>query len=132
MRSCALPIAAKAVELHVAISGSQISREAAAKIIRVTLLEVTPVSQAAALQQDLRRAGIEPYARVLNKSVLAAGTRDRLLAARLAGEPKQMQRMAGGLARRMLTLPWHIVPPIEFAELSSLVAKPAPAGTTHV
>jgi arsenite-transporting ATPase len=46
------------------------------KIILVTLPEVTPVSQAAALQEDLRRASIEPYAWVLNKSVLAAGTRD--------------------------------------------------------
>jgi arsenite-transporting ATPase len=55
------------------------------KIILVTLPEVTPVSQAAALQEDLRRASIEPYAWVLNKSVLAAGTRDPLLAARLAG-----------------------------------------------
>ena len=49
------------------------------KIILVTLPEVTPVSQAAALQDDLRRASIEPYAWVLNKSVLAAGTHDPLL-----------------------------------------------------
>lgn len=56
------------------------------KIILVTLPEATPVSQAAALQEDLRRASIEPYACVLNKSVLAAGTTDPLLAARLAGE----------------------------------------------
>jgi arsenite-transporting ATPase len=32
------------------------------KVLLVTLLETTPVSEAAALQQDLRRAGIEPYA----------------------------------------------------------------------
>ena len=38
------------------------------KIILVTLPETTPVSQAAALQEDLRRASIEPYAWVLNKS----------------------------------------------------------------
>ena len=42
------------------------------------------VHQAAALQNHLRRASVEPYAWVLNKSVLAAGTRDPLLAARLA------------------------------------------------
>ncbi|MGY4830031.1 arsenical pump-driving ATPase [Sphaerotilaceae bacterium SBD11-9] len=95
------------------------------KIILVTLPEVTPVSQAAALQEDLRRAGIEPYGWVLNKSVLAAGTRDPLLAARLAGERKQMARMAAGLAKRIFTLPWLTVPPIGFAELSRLVAKPS-------
>jgi arsenite-transporting ATPase len=31
------------------------------RIILVTLPEITPISQAAALQEDLRRAGIEPY-----------------------------------------------------------------------
>ncbi len=91
------------------------------KIILVTLPEVTPVTQAAALQADLRRARIEPYAWVLNKSVLAAGTRDPLLAARLAGERKQLERMAEGLAKRIFTVPWLTLPPIGFAELSKLV-----------
>jgi len=101
------------------------------KILLVTLPEVTPVSQAAALQEDLRRASIEPYAWVLNKSVLAAGTRDPLLAARLAGERKQMDRMAAGLAQRIFTLPWLTVPPIGLAELSKLVAKPKPTPAAH-
>lgn len=99
------------------------------RIILVTLPEVTPVSQAAALQDDLRRAKIEPYAWVLNKSVLAAGTHDPLLSARLAGERKQIERMTAGLARRLFTLPWLTVPPIGFAALSRLVRK-TPAGAT--
>ena len=94
------------------------------KIILVTLPEVTPVSQAAALQEDLRRAKVEPFAWVLNKSVLAAGTHDPLLAARMAGERKQIERMAAGLARRLFTLPWLTVPPIGFAALSKLVSRP--------
>jgi arsenite-transporting ATPase len=101
------------------------------RIILVTLPEVTPVSQAAALQEDLRRARIEPYAWVLNKSVLAAGTRDPLLAARLAGERKQIDRMTSGLAKRIFTLAWLTVPPIGFAELSQLVATPSPALADH-
>lgn len=102
------------------------------KIILVTLPEVTPVSQAAALQQDLQRASIEPYAWVLNKSVLAAGTSDPLLAARLAGERQQMARMSAGLAKRIFVLPWLKRPPIGLLELSALVsASPAvrPAGS---
>ncbi|MDL2338850.1 MAG: arsenical pump-driving ATPase [Pseudomonadota bacterium] len=95
------------------------------RIILVTLPEVTPVSQAAALQDDLRRAGIEPYAWVLNKSVLAAGTHDALLAARLAGERRQMERMNAGLAQRIFVLPWLTRPPIGFAELSRLVIAKA-------
>jgi arsenite-transporting ATPase len=99
------------------------------KIVLVTLPEVTPVSQAAALQDDLRRAHIEPYAWVLNKSVLAAGTRDPQLHARLAGERKQIERMSAGLAQRLYALPWLAVPPIGLGELSKLVCAPAPAAT---
>jgi arsenite-transporting ATPase len=93
------------------------------KIILVTLPEVTPVSQAAALQEDLRRANIEPYAWVLNKSILAAGTRDPLLSARLAGERRQMARMSAGLANRTFTVAWLTRPPIGLVELGKLVDR---------
>lgn len=95
------------------------------RIILVTLPEVTPVSQAAALQDDLRRASIEPYAWVINKSVVAAGTRDPLLEARLAGERKQMTRIAAGLAARSFIVPWRIHPPVGVVELSELVTHKA-------
>lgn len=97
------------------------------RIVLVTLPEVTPVSQAAALQEDLRRAHIEPYAWVLNKSVLAAGTHDPLLAARLAGERKQMARMSAGLTQRIFTIPWLTVPPIGLTELAKLASPPRSA-----
>jgi arsenite-transporting ATPase len=101
------------------------------RIILVTLPEVTPVSQAAALQDDLRRASIEPYAWVLNKSVMAAGTRDPLLQARLAGERKQIERLSAGLARRLYVLPWLAVPPVGLDRLARLVGAPAPADETR-
>ena len=97
------------------------------KIILVTLPEVTPVSQAAALQDDLRRAHIEPYAWVLNRSVLVAGTHDPLLQARLSGERKQIERISAGLARRLHALPWLTTPPIGLDALSKLVRTPAAA-----
>jgi len=99
------------------------------KIILVTLPEVTPVSQAAALQDDLRRAQIEPFAWVLNKSVLAARTRDPLLQARLAGERRQIERMSAGLARRLYALPWLATPPIGLNELAALVRASASTAT---
>ena len=92
------------------------------RILVVTLPEITPVSQAAALQEDLRRAGIEPYAWVINKSISAAGTQDPLLAARLDGERKQMERVDAGLAARVFVVPWLIRPPIGLAELAQLAA----------
>ena len=99
------------------------------KIILVTLPEVTPVSQAAALQDDLRRARIEPHAWVLNKSVLAAGTHDPLLHARLAGERRQITRLTAGLARRLYALPWLATPPVGLDALSALARTPDPAAT---
>ncbi|HHT8253848.1 TPA: ArsA-related P-loop ATPase, partial [Citrobacter braakii] len=42
------------------------------KVIIVTLAKTTPVLEAANLQQDLRRAGIEPWAWVVNNSLAAA------------------------------------------------------------
>ena len=93
------------------------------RIILVTLPETTPVSQAQALQDDLRRAAIEPFAWVINKSVLAAGSADPLLAARLQGEQAQMQRVANGLSKRTYVVPWLLRPPIGQAELSRLVTS---------
>ncbi len=92
------------------------------KIVLVTLPEITPVSQAAALQDDLRRAKIEPYAWVINKSMAAAGTRDPLLAARLAGEEKQMDRIAHGLSQHSYVVPWLAERPVGLAALGALTA----------
>ena len=93
------------------------------RIILVTLPEVTPVSQAAALQDDLRRASIEPYAWVVNKSILAAGTQDPLLKARLEGERQQMARLAGGLAQRTFAVPWMPQAPVGLEALGRLLAS---------
>ena len=97
------------------------------RVLVVTLPEVTPVSQASALQDDLRRAGIEPWAWIINKSVAATGTRDPLLQARLVGERRQTDRIAHGLARRTFVLPWLPDPPVGVQALARLVA---PAATT--
>ncbi|MBU0588538.1 MAG: arsenical pump-driving ATPase [Gammaproteobacteria bacterium] len=90
------------------------------RVIIVTLPEVTPVSQASALQDDLRRAKIEPWAWVINKSVAATGTTDPLLQARLTGERRQTERIASGLARRTFVLPWLPEPPVGVQALGAL------------
>jgi arsenite-transporting ATPase len=100
------------------------------RVIIVTLPEVTPVSQAAALQDDLRRAQIEPWAWVINKSIAATGTTDPLLQARLAGEIRQTERIAGGLAKRTFVLPWLPESPVGVAALGALVT-PDSAAETH-
>ena len=45
------------------------------KMYLVTLAETTPVLEAANLQADLRRAGIEPWAWIINNSVAAIRSR---------------------------------------------------------
>ena len=54
------------------------------KVLIVTLAETTPVLEAANLQADLRRAGIEPWAWIINNSVAAAHPRSPLLRERAA------------------------------------------------
>ena len=97
------------------------------RVIIVTLPEVTPVSQAAALQDDLRRAKIEPYAWVINKSLAASGTTDPLLIARLDGERRQVARIASGLAQRTFMLPWLPQSPVGVDALGALVTTGATA-----
>lgn len=91
------------------------------KIILVALPETTPVSEAAALQDDLRRANIEPYAWVVNRSLLGSGTHDPLLLMRLLGEQEQIARIEHGLAKRIYMLPWQAEPPEGLSALTSLV-----------
>jgi arsenite/tail-anchored protein-transporting ATPase len=93
------------------------------RIILVTLPEATPVSQAAALQADLRRAHIEPFAWVVNKSLLATGTQDPLLQARLHGELKQLQRVTHESAGPVYVVPWQLEPPVGVARVKRLCSE---------
>ena len=97
------------------------------RIVLVTLPETTPVSEAAALQDDLRRAGIEPYAWVVNRSLESSGTRDPLLASRIAAERLQLARVADGLAKEAFVLPWQPTPPVGVGALRSFSSDALPS-----
>jgi arsenite-transporting ATPase len=90
------------------------------RVILVTLPETTPVSEAAALQEDLRRAGIEPFSWVINKCLIASGTHDPLLRLRLAKERTQIARVQNGLAERAFMIGWQSKPPVGVEELKRL------------
>jgi arsenite-transporting ATPase len=90
------------------------------KIILVALPETTPVSEAASLQDDLRRAQIEPWAWVVNRAMARTGTTDPLLRQRITGEARQLDRLHSGLAQRLYLLPFSPEPPVGIARLSSL------------
>lgn len=90
------------------------------KVILVALPETTPVSEAASLQDDLRRARIEPWGWVVNRSMARAATTDPLLQRRIIGEAAQIARIRDGLARRMYLLPFLTEPPVGVPALLSL------------
>ena len=83
----------------------QIKDGAQSKVILVTLPETTPVSEAA-LQDDLRRAGVEPAGWVINRSLAAAGVSDPLLVQRARLEIDEINRVTNHFASRVAILPW--------------------------
>ncbi len=80
------------------------------RVLLVTLAEATPVQEAADLQADLRRAGIEPYGWVINASLTRSGTRDPILARRAALEHRHLDRVQTELAARTWLVPWLAEP----------------------
>jgi arsenite-transporting ATPase len=104
------------------------------KMLIVTLPETTPVLEAAALQEDLRRARIEPWAWVVNASLAAVGPGDPLLVARARSEHSQIEKVRNELAHRIALVPWLAEEPVGPERLGELartrneaVHKPEPA-----
>jgi arsenite/tail-anchored protein-transporting ATPase len=82
------------------------------KIVIVALPETTPVLEASELQNDLRRAGIEPYAWVINASLAAAKPVDPLLRSRAAAEYREIANVTENLAQRVALVPFQAQEPI--------------------
>jgi arsenite-transporting ATPase len=76
------------------------------RVLLVTLAETTPVHEAAALQSDLRRSGIEPFGWVINATLAATGTRDPVLGQRATLEHRHLRRVKDELAARCWIVPW--------------------------
>lgn len=75
------------------------------KVLIVTLAETTPVLEAVHLQDDLRRAGIEPWAWVINNSVAASTVHSPLLRQRAANELPEIGAVASRYAQRYALVP---------------------------
>ncbi len=98
------------------------------KVLLVTLAETTPVLEAANLQADLRRAGIEPWAWVINNSVAAARPRSPLLRKRAENELAEMEKVATTHARRYAVVPLLRDEPVgapRLLELAGHATEPA-------
>jgi len=103
------------------------------KMLIVTLPETTPVLEAESLQADLRRAGIEPWAWVINSSLSAADPHDPLLVARAAEEQTHIERVKRSV-ERVAIVPWLTHEPVgaeRLRELGSGKQRPLSVSATE-
>ena len=87
------------------------------RVVVVTLPEATPVHEAAALQRELRRAGIEPFAWVVNQSLAPLHVTDPVLVARRSAERTYLAEVRR-IAPRAFVVPFH-------ARLAAVEAAPS-------
>ncbi len=92
-------------KMHVTTPMMRLQDEKQTKILLVTLAETTPVLEAAGLQADLRRAGIEPWAWIINNSVAAAHPLSPLLRQRAHNELKEIEAVAKHHSHRYAVVP---------------------------
>jgi len=76
------------------------------KLLIVALPETTPITEAAKLQDDLRRSGIEPWGWIANQSMSATPVTDPLLRQRAAEEIPLLRLMEKEHAKRLFAIPW--------------------------
>jgi arsenite-transporting ATPase len=97
------------------------------KVVIVTLAETTPVLEAEELQGDLARAGITPWAWVINASLTAAEPTSPFLRARARAEGPSLSRVVDRCPR-VAVLPLLAREPVGAAALSALTSSTAIAG----
>jgi arsenite-transporting ATPase len=106
--------------LHFTTPMMQLQDPKQTKILIVTLAEKTPVLEAANLQADLRRAGIEPWAWVINNSVAATTTTSSLLHQRALNELVEINSVAEQYSKRYAVVPMLKDEPIGVQRLLDL------------
>ena len=111
--------------LHFTTPMMQLQDPAKTKVLIVTLAETTPVLEAAGLQAELRRAGIEPWAWIVNNSLAAAVTGSPLLRQRALNEVPQIEDVATRHARRYAAVPLLAEEPVGVERLLGLVTGEA-------
>lgn len=106
---------------HLTTPMMQLQDPARTQALLVTLAETTPVLEAAALQEDLRRAGIEPWGWIINNSLAAAAPHSPLLQQRAASELAHIETVATKHASRYAVVAMQIEEPVGSERLARLV-----------
>ncbi len=107
--------------LHDVTPMMQLQDQKQTKVLIVTLAETTPVLEAVNLQEDLRRAGIEPWGWIINNSVAAAVSQSSLLMKRAKNELKEIDDVAHRYAHRYAVVPLLNNEPVGETLLRSLI-----------
>ncbi|EPA4853764.1 arsenical pump-driving ATPase [Escherichia coli] len=107
---------------HVLTPMMQLQDPEKTKVIIVTLAETTPVLEAANLQQDLRRAGIEPWAWVINSSLAAAKPSSPFLVTRASRELPLINDVTEQFAKRIALTPLQNEEPVGAALLANMAS----------
>lgn len=105
---------------HVLTPMMQLQNPEKTKVIIVTLAETTPVLEAANLQQDLRRAEIEPWAWVINSSLAAAKPSSPFLVTRASRELSLINDVTEQHAKRIALTPLQNEEPVGAALLAKM------------
>lgn len=92
------------------------------RVMIITLAETTPILEAAGLQDDLRRASIEPWAWIINASLAAATSSDPLLRQRAHAELPRIHEVANEHASRYAVVPMQADDPVGALRLRELCA----------
>ncbi|MEQ6290190.1 arsenical pump-driving ATPase [Vogesella sp. GCM10023246] len=108
--------------LHFTTPMMQLQDPAQTRVLIVTLAETTPVLEAAGLQADLRRAGIEPWGWIINNCLAQAQPRAALLRQRAASELPLIAQVQQQHSQRLAVVPLQQQEPNGVAALMALGA----------
>jgi arsenite-transporting ATPase len=101
-----------------------------ARVIVITLAESTPIHEAGRLQDDLRRAGIEPYGWIVNATLAGTQTQHPVLAARAHAETVHLSDIARLSESRTWAVTWQRDPPTGLEALRALSDAPTALSVT--
>ena len=91
------------------------------RVLLITLPEATPVHEAAQVQEDLVRAGIRPFAWVINQSLATLVVTDPVLLSRQHHEGAYIREVVQQLASRTAIIPWLTETPVGAESLLAVV-----------
>jgi arsenite-transporting ATPase len=106
--------------MHLTTPMQQLQDPLQTKVLLVTLAETTPVLEAAGLQADLQRAGITPWAWIINNSLAAASVSSTLLRQRAHNELREIGAVVKQHAQRYALVPLQQDEPIGVERLLQL------------